>query len=179
LLGFAGDDAIAEIAVAARGAGWLARDLAEAVDALVFFADQLALALPEIASAARVARGIALRQAKLLPVVFEAIDPRALGHAAPALAGAARTTPRRSALGLALALLAALAGAARLLALGRGIVVSDAQHDADASHETERRTPGAQGLDEVSEPLAVHRWLLRVRGRTRRDAEDGPYAGQT
>jgi enhancing lycopene biosynthesis protein 2 len=54
------------------------------------------LALPQnpIAEAARIARGIAVAQADLSPAALDALIRRALGDAAPALAGAAWPTSR-------------------------------------------------------------------------------------
>ena len=64
----------------------------------------------------------------------------------------------RSALqGLALALLAALAGATLFLALlGRRLVVTDTQQGGEARDETKRGATCAQGLDDPVETMRIH-----------------------
>ena len=89
--------------------------------------------------------------------IVDAISTGATGDAASALARAAWPAPGSTGLRLALALLAALAGATLFLALlGRRLVVTDTQQGGEARDETKRGATCAQGLDDPVETMRIH-----------------------
>lgn len=118
LLGVAGGNAFADVAITARAARGVAWHPAEIVDAELVLADRLASAQIPVASATGVARWVAVLEANVALVPLAALGSRAERDAPATRTGTARAARRLVRLRLALAVLAATARTALLLAFG-------------------------------------------------------------